>query len=272
MWRTKNPRKPKSGMSLADLEPEIASEWDYEVNGELTPFHVTLFSNMEVGWKCNKSSFQDHIWDTEICHRTGKHRSGCPCCAGQKAVLSNCLATLRPEIASEWHPTLNGELTPFNVVLYSNRKVWWQCADYSQHIWEAIISNRTGVRKSCCPFCSDSHGEKLVAKYLKEINLPFKRQFKFDACKNIRVLRFDFAVRIKNIIAIVEFHGIQQYEIIEHFGKESFELTQLTDKIKNNFCIDKNIPLLIIPYWDIDNINIAINSFITILSSNNMIA
>ena len=30
----------------------------------------------------------------------------------QKVVKSNCLATLNPELAKEWHPTKNNRLTP----------------------------------------------------------------------------------------------------------------------------------------------------------------
>ena len=31
-------RKPESGKSLGDLYPKLLSEWDYEANGEITPF------------------------------------------------------------------------------------------------------------------------------------------------------------------------------------------------------------------------------------------
>ncbi len=55
----------------------------------------------------------DHEWDGSINNRS-RGRS-CPICSGKKLVKSNCLATLNPELAKEWHPTKNGKLTPFDV-------------------------------------------------------------------------------------------------------------------------------------------------------------
>ncbi|OLN24302.1 zinc-ribbon domain-containing protein [Desulfosporosinus metallidurans] len=39
----------------------------------------------------------------------------------------NDLATTKPEIVQEWHPTKNGNLKPSDVVAGSERKVWWKC-------------------------------------------------------------------------------------------------------------------------------------------------
>ncbi|MCX2748065.1 zinc-ribbon domain-containing protein [Arthrobacter sp. MI7-26] len=45
-----------------------------------------------------------------------------------------------PALANEWHPTLNGDLTPDWVSAGSSQKVWWlgECG----HPWEATISSR----------------------------------------------------------------------------------------------------------------------------------
>ncbi|MFA7157180.1 MAG: zinc-ribbon domain-containing protein [Bacilli bacterium] len=80
----------------------------------------------------------------------------CGVCAGLQVVLSNCLATKNPELAKEWHPTLNGELTPYNVIPNRNKKVWWKCDE--GHEWEAIISSRNN---GCgCPYCSGRYPTK----------------------------------------------------------------------------------------------------------------
>ena len=39
----------------------------------------------------------------------------------------NCIATTHPEIAAQWHPTLNEGLTPFDVRAGSTDRVWWLC-------------------------------------------------------------------------------------------------------------------------------------------------
>ena len=51
------------------------------------------------------------------------------------------LLAVQPGIAEQWHPVKNGDLTPKNVLPYSNKKVWWVCS--KGHEWEARINNRT---------------------------------------------------------------------------------------------------------------------------------
>lgn len=67
--------------------------------------------------------------------------------------------------------------------------------------------------------------------------------------------RFDFAI-IKNgkIDRLVEFDGKQHFESIEKWG--GLELQQQRDKIKNEYALSHNIPLVRIPYWEQDNITI----------------
>ena len=57
------------------------------------------------------------------------------------------LTVLYPELAKEWHPTRNGDLTPEEVTPGSDRKVWWRCSQ--GHEWESTIGSRT--RGTGCP-------------------------------------------------------------------------------------------------------------------------
>ena len=38
----------------------------------------------------------------------------------------NDLATKRPDLATEWHPTKNGDLKPTDVAAGSEKKAWWR--------------------------------------------------------------------------------------------------------------------------------------------------
>ena len=62
------------------------------------------------------------------------------------------------KLASQWHPTKNQGLTPFDVVANTNKKVWWLC-NKSQcehpHEWIANINSRTSG--SNCPYCYGNH-------------------------------------------------------------------------------------------------------------------
>ena len=75
----------------------------------------------------------------------------CPYCSGNKVMPGfNDLATTHPNLALEWHPTKNGELSPTMFSRGSTRKVWWKCAE--GHEWQATIGSRS--QGSGCPYCS----------------------------------------------------------------------------------------------------------------------
>ena len=54
--------------------------------------------------------------------------------------IENTLASRYPELAKEWHPSKNGNLTPYDVSYGSGKRVWWlgKCG----HDWDAKITNR----------------------------------------------------------------------------------------------------------------------------------
>jgi len=133
---------------LLSRHPKIAKEWSRERNGCLTPDSVTPLSNRSVWWKCENG----HEYKAMIASRTS-NGTGCPYCANRKVLPGfNDLASQMPKIAAQWHPTLNGTLTPEMVTCGSAKKVWWQCSE--GHVWKAAIYSRTGVQKCGCPVCA----------------------------------------------------------------------------------------------------------------------
>jgi len=144
-------RKVVKSNCLATLKPEIAKEWHPTLNGDLTPYDVTSSSGKKVWWKCNKGD--DHKWLTSSASRANKRKRGCPFCVGQKVSLTNSLALLNPDLAKEWHPTLNGDLTPYDVTSTSGKKVWWKCNKGDDHEWLSKISNRKNDKN--CPVCAN---------------------------------------------------------------------------------------------------------------------
>jgi hypothetical protein len=135
---------------LATIKPELAKQWHPTLNGDLTPNDVTVGSRKKVWWKCPKGS--DHEWLIAVGGRENS-KLGCPICSGHKVVLSTCLATTHPEIAKQWHPTKNGDLTPYNVKAGVRKKVWWKCDKGDDHEWKTSIGNRT-YHKSGCAICA----------------------------------------------------------------------------------------------------------------------
>jgi len=108
-------------------------------------------NNIKMDWKCLKENCGEIFrigWNDIL---SGK---GCGVCVGQQVVLSNCLATKNPKLTKEWHPTKNGDLTPYDVgVGYEKTDIWWQCRNNPKHVWKATISSRH-IQNNGCPYCS----------------------------------------------------------------------------------------------------------------------
>lgn len=133
---------------FASQYPQLASQWDRKKNGALTPEMVTSNSNRRVWWRCEKG----HSYQATVIHRV-RSGSGCPYCVNRKVLPGfNDLTTKEPVLALQWHPTLNGSLTPQQVTPGSSRKVWWQCEN--GHAWRSVISSRTGKKRCGCPICA----------------------------------------------------------------------------------------------------------------------
>lgn len=130
---------------LLTREPELAAQWHPTRNNDLTPRDVPFGGVRRVWWICS----QGHDWQASICNRT-VWRVQCPICTNQKLIARD-LATRNPGLAAEWHPTRNGDLTPLDVSLRSNKRVWWlgSCG----HEWQTAVKNRSNV-KTGCPICA----------------------------------------------------------------------------------------------------------------------
>ena len=74
-------------------------------------------------------------------------------------LLSGSLLEKFPSIADEWHPLLNGKITPAMVPAYSNESFYFICP--KGHEYEAVVSKRT-MRNDSCPYCS---GRRVLQGY-----------------------------------------------------------------------------------------------------------
>lgn len=131
--------------TLAVEYPGIAEEWSSQNPNK--PDTVLSGSPRKAWWRCPKCRQE---YQATIASRTKNH-SNCPFCANLRAYDGNCLATLRPEIAAQWHPELNFPLTPYDVVPGSEKEAYWKCPE--NHVWKASICSRTNSRESRCPVC-----------------------------------------------------------------------------------------------------------------------
>lgn len=101
--------------------------------------------------------------------------------------------------------------------------------------------------KRGCPVCRESHGERRIREYLIENQISFEAQKKFSDCKDRLPLPFDFYLNDYNLV--IEYDGEQHFKPVEFFGgKKSYELRHKHDLIKDDYCKQKGISILRIPY------------------------
>lgn len=155
--------------SLLESNPELLAEWDYEKN-TYSPSELTKGSNKKCWWKCSEG----HSWQATPPTRIKGH--GCPYCSGRYVIPENSLLVRSPELASEWHPTKNGDITPEMIAPYSMKKVWWKCE--RGHEWQASVSNRFQGRgcAQCSAELKSSFPEQAILFYLSKVFSVESRQ------------------------------------------------------------------------------------------------
>lgn len=149
-------RKVSEGYNLAVVHPHLLIEWAQDLNQGVDPSSLSPGTGRKVMWRCKEG----HCWSASV-HNRAKG-NGCPYCSGKKASVVNSLNVKFPQLADEFHKTLNMEHTPLNVTPGSHLKVWWQCSLNCEHTWQSTIKNRASGRG--CPFCSLEKRKNLTDK------------------------------------------------------------------------------------------------------------
>lgn len=123
--------------------PEMREQWDDLRNGDINPESVSAYSNEKLYWICpNGHSYQ------AAPEKLMRRKTRCPVCSS--------FGFARPDLFEEWHPTKNGDKTPYDFTAKSNHVAWFYCPICGEE-YTARISNRA-MRKSCG--CAKCRGEE----------------------------------------------------------------------------------------------------------------
>ena len=106
-----------------------------------------------------------------------------------------------------------------------------------------------------------SRGHLKVRDLLEENGFEWQEEYSFPdlVASSGRPLAFDFMVMDYdgNIDFAIEVNGEQHYEPVDAFGGSAkFKRQQYNDNEKRKYCAAHNIPLVEIPYWELEQVNI----------------
>ena len=139
----------------------------------------------------------------------------------------------------------------------SNHKLDFECKCGNKFSTYFDLFKKLDIRMcaKCRQSVPRSKGELKISEWLYKNNINYKEEYTFDDLKDIKKLRFDFAVLNDKgeVKMLIEFDG-KQHQGEGVFAKAEEEVLLLyneltySDNLKNEYCFNKCIPLLRIPY------------------------
>jgi len=177
------------------------------------------------------------------------HGNGCPTCSNKIKKDTNYFIEHCEKLFNYKYKYPNTN--------YVNNKEYVEVECSKHGTFKIRASNHMSGRG--CKLCNESNGERNIIKILKELNITFERQKKFDGCMLEKHLNFDFYLPEFN--CCIEYDGEQHYKSVEYFGGNvMFKKIIKRDKTKNDYCLKNNINLLRIKYDE--NIENVLNIFL----------
>lgn len=190
----------------------------------------------------------------------------CQCdCGNITRVITNYLKTGHTKSCGCWRAENAAQLFTKNITnqkfgkltaLESTDKrgadgsIIWKCScDCGSIHYASTNSLMMGGIVSCG--CLRSKGEKKINEILFENHIKFQTQYWFSDLKDKHYLYFDFAILNDDntLKCLIEYQGIQHYNPKALHGAWT-NTPQEHDKMKREYCKEKNITLIEIPYTD----------------------
>ena len=178
---------------------------------------------------------------------------GCPKCAQDKRTINQ---TFIQDQFIEMSKKTHGNFYDYSKIIYNKMKskVIIICPIHKE--FEQLAYSH--IQGQGCPKCNESKGEKRIRQYLNSMNINFIPEYRFDDCKNIKTLPFDFY--LPELKICIEFDGIQHFKpttfggISKEVALNNLKIQQEKDKLKTQYCKSNNIKLLRISYLKYINI------------------
>lgn len=207
----------------------------------------------KVVWKCLCVCGKEcEVLSTNL---TSGRTISCGCMKG--AIISSMRRSTNPKIGDIVNGTKVLEVTHIpDSRGYNECWLFVECKICGRNYWVKATLLQRGTTKTCG--CAKlSYGETVIGQILDEHHVPYEREKTFVDCYCSDIhnkCRFDFYI---NETYLLEFDGLQHYMTTNGstwFTEEVVETIRKRDKYKNEWCKNKNIPLIRIPYYHLENL------------------
>ncbi|MCD3216889.1 hypothetical protein G8S55_06425 [Clostridium botulinum C] len=227
---------------IAEVKKSVGD--DYTILGE----YVLASNKILIRHNCNKCNNYE-FYMTPHSFLQGKR---CPKC--QRPNYHRNTELFKKEVTQ----LVGTEYTVLGEYIQSREKIKMRhnSKKCSNHIW--YITPDNFLRGFRCPVCNESKNEKKIRNWLKQNNISFDSQYTFDDLKGVRdgLLKFDFAIfedkEQNKLKCLIEYDGEFHYK--KYYVEQNFEIQQIHDQRKDNYCKEHNIKLIRIPYWEQENL------------------
>ena len=210
--------------------PNLMVQWDFKKN-TISPDRVLAHAVTEYWWKCPmcgkpEKSTPSKKYETKVCWDCRSKLGGMN---RRKSEVNRkgSFGNQHPHLAKEWHPTLNGDITPYDITSGCSDYFYWQCK-YG-HVFHTSPSERVR-RHAGCPTCRKwlrtSFTEQAIGFYLSKIT---------TVVSNYKIGNTELDVYLPDFNAAIEYDGMWWH---------SFQNKKRVDHNKDEYCRQHGIQLI----------------------------
>lgn len=169
------------------------------------------------------------------------HGNGCSKCIGRNRTTEETIKDIE-----NMYPSMY-DLSKFKYInSTTNGKIC--CKKHNYWFEDNYHKLMTSTNRRCCAKEWQSNPNLYIKEMLDKYKIKNFTEYSFDDCKNINKLLFDFYLPDYNIV--IEYQGEWHYN--DYIN--NLKIQQKRDQIKRDYCKEKGIKEIEIPYWDFDKI------------------
>lgn len=238
----------KNNWTLAQSTAKHKAQYLLKMKGtiQLIDGLITWGSKQPATWQCTKCG---HLFKRSPAIMFNQNILSCPWCETHPFKDSNEMIIEKAQELWGTEYSILDILQATNKngskrILVSHNKCGFK---YEVNLWNFLHGQG-------CPRCKSSHGERRVRNYLIKNKFYFQEQYPITI--NNTILKLDFYLEESDNKFAIEYNGIQHYQPVDFFNGAAGYAKQIErDKLKEKYCIENNIQLIIIPYNDESIIN-----------------